>query len=104
LNCIALLGSVTLPGVAVLVPFRPHVAAKVGVAGSLLSWVSHAPLITASFFTPFSTWLAIREFISFRDYVPVVGMLVGSILLVTCAVNSALFFRRDQESSKAISR
>ena len=36
LNCTALLGSATLLGAAVLVTLRPRVAAKVGLAGSLL--------------------------------------------------------------------
>ena len=40
LNCTALLGSATLLGAAVLVTLRPRVAAKVGLAGSLLLWVS----------------------------------------------------------------
>jgi uncharacterized membrane protein HdeD (DUF308 family) len=37
LNCAALLGSVMLLAAAVLVLFRPRVAAKVGLTGSLLS-------------------------------------------------------------------
>jgi hypothetical protein len=98
LNCIALLGSATLLGAAVLVRLPPRAAAKVGLAGSLLLLVFYAPLIVVSLSMPFSTWLQIRTFIFFHDYVPLVGMLVAPILLIACMVNSTLFFRRHQES------
>jgi len=93
LNLTALLGAATLVAAAALVPFRQRVAAKIGLAGSLLLWVYYAPLIAVSIFTPFSTWLNIRQLISFHDYVPVVGILVGPILLIASTTNSALFFR-----------
>jgi hypothetical protein len=102
LNCIALLGSATLLGAAILLPFRPRVAAKAGLAGSLLLWVFYAPLIAVSFIQPFSTWLQVRTFISFRDYVPLVGLIVGPILLIACTSHSTLFFRRNQEFGKAL--
>jgi|HubBroStandDraft_1064217.scaffolds.fasta_scaffold477354_2 hypothetical protein len=86
LNCIAFLGSVTLLGAGVLMPFRARIAVKLGLAGALLLWVFYAPLISVSIGMPFSTWREIRAFLSFRDYVPLVGMLVGPILLVACTV------------------
>ena len=104
LNCIALLGSATLLGAAVLVPLRPRAAAKVGFAGSLLLWVFYAPLIVVSLLMPFSTWLQIRTFTQFHDYVPLVGMLVGPVFLIACTVNSTLFFRRRQESATVMQR
>src|SRR5258708_913805 len=61
LNFTALLGSVTLVGAAMLAPFRPHVAAAIGLAGSLLLWVYYAPLTIVSFFTPFTTRTEIRH-------------------------------------------
>ena len=100
LNCTALLGSATLLGAAVLVTLRPRVAAKVGRAGSLLLWVFYAPLITVGLLMPFSTWLQIRTFISFRDYVPLVGLFVGPILLIASTVNSIRLVRHHQESGK----
>jgi hypothetical protein len=93
LNLIALLGAATLVGATVAVPFRPPVAVKIGFAGSLLLCVYYAPLIAVSIFTPFSTWHSIRFFISFRDYVPVMGILVGPILVIASTTNSAIFFR-----------
>jgi hypothetical protein len=93
LNLTALLGAATLVGAAIAVPFRPRVAAKIGLAGTLLLWFYYAPLIAVSIFTPFSTWHSIRFFISFHDYVPVVGILVGPILLIASTANSALFFK-----------
>jgi len=89
LNCAALLGSVTLLGAGVLMPFRARVAVKLAFAGAFLLWVFYAPLIIVSFGMPFSTWLEMRAFVKFREYVPLVGMLVGPILLVACTVTLA---------------
>jgi hypothetical protein len=102
LNCISLLGSATLLGAAFLLPFRPGFAAKVGLAGSILSWVFYGPLIVAGLVAPFSTWLEIKTFITFHDYVPLMGMLFGPVLLIACTVHSTLFFRRSGESGTAI--
>jgi hypothetical protein len=104
LNFTALIGSVTLAGAAMLVRFRPRVAAALGFAGSLLLWVYYAPLIIISFSTPFTTWTEIQGFIKFRDYVPLVGMLVGPVLLIVCTTASVLFFKRHPESAKTIVR
>ena len=100
-----MLGAVTLVGAAAVVPFRPHVAAKIGLAGSVLLWVYYALLIAVSIVTPFSKWHSIRFFISFHDYVPVAGILVAPILLIASTANSVLFFkakfykRRSQEKT-----
>jgi hypothetical protein len=105
LNFTALLGSVTLAGAAMLVPFRPHVAAALGFAGSLLLWVYYAPLTIVSFLTPFTTRAEIQGFITFHDYVPLVGMLVGPVLLIVCTIKSVLFFKHHPESAgKAIAQ
>ena len=92
LNCISLLGSATLLGTAFLLPFRPSFAARVGLAGSILSWVFYGPLIVAGLVAPFSTWLEIKTFITFHDYVPLVGLVFGPVLLIALTVHSALFF------------
>ncbi len=102
LNFTALLGSVTLIGAAMLVPFRPHVAAAIGFAGSLLLWVYYAPLTIVSLFTPLTTRTEIQGFISFHDYVPLVGMLVGPVLLLVCTANAILFFKNHPASGKTI--
>jgi len=93
LNLIALLGAATLVGAVVTVPFRQHVAAKIGLAGSLLLWLYYAPSLAVSIFTPFSTWQNIRFFISFHDYVPVVGAIFGPILLIASTANSIILLR-----------
>jgi hypothetical protein len=102
LNCVSLLGSATLLGTASLLPFRPSRAAKIGLAGSVLSWVFYGPLIVTSLVTPFSMWLEIKTFITFRDYVPLLGTLFGPVLLIACTVHSTLFFRHSRESGTAI--
>ena len=94
LNCVALLGSATLLGAAVLLMFRQRVARKFGFAGSLLLWVFYAPLIAASVVAPFSTWREIRTFLSFRDYVPLVGMFFGPVLSIACTVTSIRAIRK----------
>ena len=97
LNCISLLGSATLLGAAVLLPSRRSVAVKVGFAGSMLSWVFYGPLVVAALVAPFSMWLEIKTFITFRDYVPLMGMLIGPVLLIACTAHSILSFRRSEE-------
>jgi hypothetical protein len=96
LNCAALLGSVTLLGAAVLLLFQPRVAAKVGLTGSLLSWVFYAPLLIVSVMMPFSAWIDIQSYLSFHEYIPLVGMLLGPILLIATTVNSTLLVRRHR--------
>jgi hypothetical protein len=96
LNCAALLGSVTLLAAAVLVLFRPRVATKVGLMGSLLSWVLYAPLLIVSFFMPFSAWMDIRSYLSYHEFIPLVGVILGPILIVATTVNSILLVRRHR--------
>jgi hypothetical protein len=84
LNCIALFGSVVLLIAAVLAPARLRVAAKTGLAGSLLLWVFYSTTIVIWFSMPFSAWQEIRTFITFREYVPLTGMLLGPILSTVC--------------------
>ena len=99
LNCIAMLGSVALLGAAVLVLLRPRVAARIGLAGSLLLWVFYAPLIVVSFLMPFSALQEVKADAMFHDYVPLVGMLIGPLLLIACTVHSTLLFRRSSSSA-----
>jgi hypothetical protein len=87
LNCSALVGSATLLAAAVLVRFQPRTAARVGLGGSLLSWVFYAPLIFVSCLMPHTTWTELREFVLFREYIPLAGMVIGAVLLVVCTVN-----------------
>ena len=86
LNCIALSGSVVLFVAAVLAPARRRAAAKTGLAGSLLLWAFYSTMLAMWFSMPFSAWQEIRSFISFREYVPLTGMLLGPILLTVCTV------------------
>jgi hypothetical protein len=101
LSCISLLGSVTLLVAAFLLPFRFRTGARVGFWGSILSWVFYAPLIFASLITPLSTWREIRFDISFRDYVPVVGKLLGPVLLILCTINSIILLSRNPSKTTA---
>jgi hypothetical protein len=96
LNCAALLGSVMLLAAAVLVLFRPRVATKVGLMGSLLSWVLYAPLLIVSFFMPFSAWMDIRSYLSYHEFISLVGVILGPILIVATTVNSILLVRRHR--------
>ena len=102
LNLISLLGSATLFSAAVLLALRLRSAAKVGLWGSILSWVFYAPFMVVSFFRPFSIWRNIRLDISFRDYMPLVGELVGPVLLVLCTTNSIILLRRSRVISQTV--
>jgi hypothetical protein len=86
LNCIALFGSVVLLVAAILAAARLRVAAKTGLAGSLLLWAFYSTVIGIWFAMPFSAWQEIRTLISFREYIPLTGMLLGPIFLTVCTV------------------
>jgi hypothetical protein len=96
LNAISLLGSITLLGSAFLLPFRPRVAAKVGLAGSILSSFFYGPLIVTSLVAPFSIGLEIKTLITFHDYVPLTGMIFGPVLLIACTLHSTLLLRSSR--------
>jgi hypothetical protein len=102
LNCISLLGSATLLIAAVLMPLRSHSAAKVGLFGSILSWVFYAPLIVLSFIMPFSTWQEIQLDASFRDYVPLLGRFLGTVLLILCTVYSIILLKRNRATPRVL--
>jgi hypothetical protein len=98
-NCTALLGSALLMVAAVLLTLRQHVAAKVGLAGSVLAWVYYAPSIAVAALSPFSTWHQIRFSLSYHDYVPVVGAIFGPVLLIISTVNSVILLKHRQLGS-----
>lgn len=102
LNCISFLGSATLLGAAILVPFRIRTAAKIGFWGSVLSWFFYAPLVVASVIAPIPTWRDIQLDISFREYVPLMGRLLGPFLLIACTVGSIVLVRRNRAPSQTV--
>jgi hypothetical protein len=95
LNLIALLGSATLLGAALLLSLRRRGAAAVGLVGSVMLWVFYAPLMVISLLMPFSALQEIQSYTKFHEYVPLFGMLVGPLLLIICTINLALLFRRS---------
>jgi len=97
-----LLGSLTLVGAALALPFQPLIGARVGLAGSLLLWVYYAPLIVVGFGQPFTTREQIRSLISDQEYVPLLGMLAGPILLVVCTAGSILILILRRSSVKGV--
>lgn len=97
-----LLGSLTLVGAALALPFRPLIGARVGLAGSLLLWVYYAPLVVVGFGEPFTTREQIRSLISDQEYVPLLGTLAGPILLVVCTVSSILILTLRRSSVKGV--
>jgi hypothetical protein len=85
-NFVALLGSAVLVVAATLVPYRRRVAMKIGLVGSALLWVFYLPAIVVWCSMPFSTSQEIRTNLSFHEYVPLAGMLLGPVLLTVCSV------------------
>jgi hypothetical protein len=102
LNCISLLGSATLLVAAILIASRSHAAAKIGLFGSILSWVFYGPLIFISFIMPFSTWGEIRFEASVHEYVPLAGRFLGPVLVILCTVHSIVLWKRNRATSKAL--
>jgi hypothetical protein len=93
LNCAALFGSAALVVAAVLMSFQSRIAPKIGFAGSVLLWVYYAPLLIVSVVMPFTTRTEIRTLISDREMVPLLGILLGPVLLIACTVHSLLTSR-----------
>ena len=102
LPCVGLLGSVMLLAAAVLAPFRARSAGKLGLAGSILSWVFYAPLLVAAALTPYTFWISIQSNFSFREYIPLLGILLGPALLIVCTITSVLFSRRHHQSADVV--
>ena len=102
LNAVSLLGSGALMVAAVLLLFQLRTASKVGALGSVLCWVYYAPLIVVTLIAPFSTWREIRFDFSFHDYVPLVGRLLGPVLLALCTANSIVLLKRDRGVSPSL--
>jgi hypothetical protein len=78
-------------------PPHPVTGPKLEFAGSILSWVFYGPFMVAALVAPFSMWLEIKTFITFGDHVPLMGMLLGPVLLIACTTHSILSFRRSKE-------
>jgi hypothetical protein len=97
LSCSALLGSTILTVAAILMIFRSRIAARIGLGGCALLWVFYAPLIVVRCLMPFTTWIELRSLVSFREYVPLAGILVGPFLLVVCTLQC---WRRSGPLSK----
>jgi hypothetical protein len=83
-------------------PLRSHSAAKVGLFGSILSWVFYALLIVLSFIMPFSTWQEIQLDASFHDYVPLLGGFLGTVLLILCTVYSITLLKRVRATPRVL--
>jgi hypothetical protein len=102
LNCVSLLGSAMLLGAAVLLSFRQHTAAKLGFLGSLLCWVYYAPVTFASLVAPFSAWSEVQFDLKFHEFIPVVGRLVGPILLILCTATSIILLRQNRTPERTV--
>jgi hypothetical protein len=98
-----LFGSVLLMLAAIMLRFRPRNAAQIGLAGSFLAWIAYAPFMVVSLAHPISTWRQLRFYISFHDYVPVLGGVLAPALLITCTVISIIQLRQHPAISRATS-
>ena len=88
----SLFGSSMLMGAGVVVWFRPRIAAKVGLTGSILLWVVYASLI--------DVYLAIDYRLEIRlgGYASLVDRLVGPSLLFVCTASSAFLLVRGRSA------
>jgi hypothetical protein len=88
---------------AVVLRFRPRIAAQIGLAGSLLAWIAYAPFLAVSLASPRSTWHQLGFYISFRDYVPLLGSIFAPVLLMGCTAISIILLRQHPRISRASS-
>jgi hypothetical protein len=98
LHYVSFLGSVLLFIASLTAPFSPRVGAKIAVAGSIATWCLYGPAIVSSILMPFTTWQSIKFDLKFREYVPVVGLLAGPILLVAATVYAIAVLKRPLQS------
>jgi hypothetical protein len=96
-NLVAFIGSVVLAGAALVAPFRFRFAAKLGATGSLFAWLYYLPLVFTAFLMPFTTRSEMRELISDQQFIPIIGLFLGPILLVSSTLISALGLRRPRQ-------
>jgi hypothetical protein len=96
-------GSALLLVAAITLGFRKHLAAQIGLAGSLLSWIAYGTFAAASLASPHSTWHQLRFYISFHDYVPVLGAVLAPALLMACTAISIILFKKHPAISRILS-
>ena len=98
LHFAALGGSILLFVAAMRAPTSPRAATKTGLAGCIAAWCLYAPLIVLDVFMPFTMGQEVRILASFRDYVPLVGLFGGPILLVASTAYTIFFLTRSQKT------
>ena len=90
LHFISFGGSILLLVAALRFRASPRTRAKIGLGGCVAAWCLYAPLSVLCAFMPYTMGEEVRLFLSLREYVPLVGLFGGSILLVATTVYTIL--------------
>lgn len=91
-------GSVLLLVAAIVAPFSQRAAAKLAIVGCIATACFFLPLFVVSILMPFTTMQTLQHFAHFRDYVPLMGMLGGPILLAASTACAVSAIRRSSAS------
>jgi hypothetical protein len=101
LACLSLGGCAALL-VATYRDFSEREAAKIAPVGALLIACFYIPTVVIAVGEPYSTRLEIRSLLSGKDFVPVVGLILGPFLLaatIVCAMRRLRFGIKSESST-----
>jgi hypothetical protein len=99
LHYLSFAGSILLFIAALRAPSSARTSAKIGLAGSLAAWCLFAPLILAQALMPFSAGQEIQMLASSREYVSLVGMFGGPILLAVTTAYTIFVLKHSPRSA-----
>jgi hypothetical protein len=91
-------GSLVLGLATFLAPFRFRAAAIIGLIGSVAVWCFYAPALIYTFLLPSPSWSAVKQLLSYGEYVPALGPIAVPVLLSICTAYAALRLRRPRIS------
>jgi hypothetical protein len=90
--------SVLLLIAAIVAPFSQRPAAKLAIVGCIAAACLFLPLFVASILMPFSTMQTLRDFAHWKEFVPLIGMVGGPILLAAATACAVSTIRRSPAS------
>jgi hypothetical protein len=91
-------GSVLLLIAAIVAPFSQRPAAKLAIAGCIAAACLFLPLFVVNILMPFTTMQTLRDFAHWKEFVPLIGMLGGPILLAAATACAVSTIRRSSAS------
>jgi hypothetical protein len=96
---VSFFGSILLLVAALAAPFSARVSAKIALGGLAAAWCFYAPAIIVSSLAPFAMWQEIKIDASSRDWVPLVGILFGPLLLLVATLYAISVLKHSPRSA-----